>query len=141
MQIKAITTSPANGGRKCAGALQRQVDCNPQPCPIDCEWSQWSGWNMCDEVCGPGKQLSRRHHQVPAEHGGAACEGPEERERACELTPCPIDCEWADWADWGMCDEPCGDGFQTRGRYKATHARYGGIPCDGPLGEEQSCNL
>jgi len=95
---------------------------------------------MCNEVCGPGTQISRHHHMVAAEHGGGACEGDEERSRTCELTPCPIDCAWAEWTDWGACDEACGAGFQTKSRYMETHAQYDGVPCEGAYVEEQGCN-
>jgi hypothetical protein len=141
MEVKTITTAPSNGGKVCGADLQRQVDCHTQQCPIDCEWGPWSGWNMCDEFCGPGKQKARRHHAVVAEHGGATCDGPETRERPCELVPCAIDCVWSDWTDWAMCDESCGDGFQERSRYHETHAQYGGKPCEGPFMEEQACKI
>ena len=30
------------GGQACVGDSQRQVDCNVDPCPVDCAWSDWS---------------------------------------------------------------------------------------------------
>ena len=44
-QTRAIITYPANGGQAC-GALSQTVQCNVQPCPVDCQVSQWAtyGW-------------------------------------------------------------------------------------------------
>merc|ERR1719428_1383158 len=141
MQRKSVDIAPSNGGKPCPGQLQRAVPCNEHPCPVDCVWGPWSGWNMCDEVCGPGLQKGVRHHAVIAEHGGKACEGPDKRERTCEIIPCPIDCAWSEWSDWASCDAVCGPGFQERARYHETHAQYGGVPCDGPNYEEQGCKI
>ena len=43
-QHKSIDTAPEHGGRSCDPLQQQSVDCDTQPCPIDCEVSVWSEW-------------------------------------------------------------------------------------------------
>jgi len=61
-------------------------DCNTHPCPVDCEWSTWTEWDMsaagCSEQCGPGERESTRFCTTSGrvgdcngEYHGAPCDG------------------------------------------------------------------
>jgi len=72
-----------NGGEECKGSNHEEESCQPDPCPIDCQWSEWSDWSACDIECGDGYKHSQRIHIVPALFGGLECRGP-----GNQTTPC-----------------------------------------------------
>ena len=55
-----VTVAPAHGGQICPEEYERYMPCSLDPCPIDCEYSEWSGWSPCDASCGPGEQIVTR---------------------------------------------------------------------------------
>ena len=58
-------------------------------CPVvDCEWENWSVWSDCTKSCGGGTQ-TRTRGQIPAQNGGAECEGKSEETRDCNTEECP----------------------------------------------------
>ena len=61
----------------------------------------WEAWGKCSKDCGPGKTTRSRNVEVQKDHGRADCEGEEMEETECEIVPCPIDCEWDEWQEWG----------------------------------------
>ena len=70
------------GGQECEAADGETEVCVMDPCPINCEWSEWS---ECAADCGPGTQT--REIVVEAQYGGLECQG--EAEQACYAGDCP----------------------------------------------------
>ena len=74
-------------------------------------------------------------------YGGMECQGENMDYQPCNIQPCPINCQWASWTDWGQCSETCGNGSKTRTREKAQVAMYNGEDCQGNNTEIKECNL
>merc|ERR1719281_2183591 len=72
-QQRVITVQPAHGGAPCPPDMERYVPCNPDPCPVDCAYSEWSGWGQCMPDCGPGLQQKSRAVVVQPQYGGVKC--------------------------------------------------------------------
>jgi hypothetical protein len=68
--------------------------CVVPPRPVDGEWSDWS---KCSTTCGTGVQIRTCTNPEPA-HGGADCEGPDERP-CTDYSTCPPE---------GFCPTECG---------------------------------
>ena len=97
------------GGVACAGASQRQLDCNVDPCPVDCAWSDWSDWSF-SASCGPSTKHRHRQVLMPANELGTACEGPTTESTDGAHIDCPVDCQLDDWGRWSLCSVTCGAG-------------------------------
>jgi len=121
--------------------VDERTKLNSHPCP--CELSDWSEYGACNAECGGGTMTRTRDIIKEPVNGGATCEslGPLEQTAPCNEDPCPIDCEWASWSEWGECDKTCGPGFRHRNRGKVTEAEFGGEECTGPAEESVACNL
>jgi hypothetical protein len=61
LRVKTVVVWPNMFGKPC-GQTRQQRACNPQPCPVKCEVSQWSKWSVCSTTwCGTkGKQTKTR---------------------------------------------------------------------------------
>lgn len=142
-QVRSIQVQSAHGGLTCEGDLNQTIDCNTDPCPINCEWGPFGGWGDCSQTCGLGGTRERnRTEAVTLDHGGEPCEGDANEFQACNEVNCPVDCELEDWPEtWSDCDEECGDGFQFRNRGVKTEAAYQGAACTGDVFEEKSCKM
>eukprot|EP00042_Codosiga_hollandica_P029694 m.166269 g.166269 ORF g.166269 m.166269 type:complete len:114 (-) comp53143_c0_seq7:1326-1667(-) len=92
------------------GALNQEVACNTQACPIDCIVSEWSTYGPCSQSCGGGLQTQSRTVLTPAANGGAVCP-PLANTRSCETSLCPVDCVLSNWANSGSCSKSCAEGF------------------------------
>ena len=44
--------------------VEQKIDCAPDPCPVDCVLSSWTGWSPCDKTCGPGTSTRIRFEEV-----------------------------------------------------------------------------
>ena len=55
-----------------AKLLEKEL-CNPQPCPENGKWGEWTAWTACDKSCGAGTQ-SRTRVYTPAVNGGVDLE-------------------------------------------------------------------
>ena len=97
------------GGQACVGDSQRQVDCNVDPCPVDCAWSDWSDWSFSTS-CGPSSKHRHRQVSEPGNELGAACVGPTAEQGESTHVDCPVDCELDDWGRWSLCSVTCGAG-------------------------------
>merc|ERR1719428_16730 len=139
LQKRHVTREPANGGEPCPEEFERTLPCNEDFCPIDCQYSEYSGFGECDAPCGPGSNHAYRSVLVFDEHGGVPCEEPLEKTKDCQVVPCPINCEYGEWQEWSVCSEYCGEGVTTRHRDHGVEAKYGGLPCNGPADEETVC--
>eukprot|EP00455_Lapot_gusevi_P045586 TRINITY_DN5858_c0_g2_i2.p1 TRINITY_DN5858_c0_g2~~TRINITY_DN5858_c0_g2_i2.p1 ORF type:complete len:248 (+),score=44.10 TRINITY_DN5858_c0_g2_i2:50-793(+) len=83
-KTRTVVEEPKNGGRKC-GSLTWTTWCNQQHCPIDCKYTEWSKWSIC-QTCG---LQSRSRQKVPAQYGGKACsKQPLDEYRLCPTVHC-----------------------------------------------------
>ena len=48
--------------------------CFLKPCPINCQWTDWSAWTDCSSSCGTGQQSRSRSVAVQPQFEGTLCE-------------------------------------------------------------------
>lgn len=120
---RSVITYPAYNGSLC-GSLTKSVACNTQPCPIDCQVSQWSQFDsyatyyavfqnsygsinqsnfagVCTTTCGGGVRSLYRKVIVDPQYGGRACPALISTV-GCNVNPCPQDCVVSQWALYGV---------------------------------------
>jgi len=131
----------ANGGAACVGDVKETKACNTHHCPVDCAWKAWNAWQKCSKSCGKGEQKRNRAKLREAAHGGKKCTGSAEEKRSCNEKPCPVDCVYDEWQDWGECTKTCGNGTKTHKREVKTEAAHGGKKCDGDAEASEECEL
>ena len=51
-----------------------------------------------------------------------------------------VHCQWGDWM-YTDCSVSCGSGTRTKSRIPKVSPEYGGIACDGPDSDEETCNV
>ncbi|CAD7953268.1 unnamed protein product [Amoebophrya sp. A120] len=154
MQRRNITTPADHGGTACPTLLEQQVACNNQPCPVDCQMSDWKLNEtivpQCSKTCGSdGTAEQYRTVAIAPDYGGAACPNETTRQINCRavnppLVPehCPIPCVLAEeWTDVGDCDADCGGGLQQQEREILQAPDYGAPPCPVPRTRAVECNL
>ncbi|XP_078378572.1 coadhesin-like [Oculina patagonica] len=88
---------PKHGGQNCddLGPANETQKCNPEPCPIDGNYTEWSEWSECSVTCDGGSQTrSRQCTNPPPQHGGRDCEelGPANGTQECNTNACPPPC-------------------------------------------------
>ena len=137
IRIREKLESEKNGG-KCPGQSTEQEDCNNNPCPEPCKWSQWTGWNECSKTCGEGKKIRNRIKDVTEKNGGD-CPGFNVEEVICNRGACNQPCKWSHWNEWNTCSTTCGKGKRHRTRDKDIEDKDGG-KCPGNSSEEEVCN-
>lgn len=128
-RTKSVITEPAHGGKECSGPTTESVECNTQPCPVNCVTSDWTSYSPCNKDCGPGKKVKTRTITQQALHGGTSCPSNLTQEEDCQIKPCPIDCEMKNWSSYSECSKTCGSGKTTRRRTVKTRPQYGGRIC------------
>jgi hypothetical protein len=142
VEIKNIVTQSAHGGQECpapgSSTIRREVDCNQQPCPVNCEVSEWRNEGNCSETCGGGTQSQVRDITQEPLHGGAEC-GPLNRNIDCNTQECPINCQLSEWQNRGTCSKTCGTGVQQQNRTILIPPQFGGTEC-GSLNKSIPCN-
>lgn len=128
-------------GKACDGNDRESRECTKNDCPVDCLWADWSKYSACSSTCGPGTRSRSRDFRKAAEFGGAQCVGNTTQTSDCNLGDCPVDCEYADWDQWGGCSKSCGKGTRKRFRSVAVQPSADGAPCEeiGSDMEETSC--
>jgi hypothetical protein len=143
-QIYKITKESENYGNQCEykDGDTEIIDCNTQPCPIDCEGS-FGAFNSCSAECGGGTQSRTYTIQTNAEHGGATCphiNGDIDTQN-CNTQNCPIDCVGS-FGAFDTCDKNCGGGTQSKTYTIQTNAEHGGATCPHTNGYKatQNCN-
>jgi len=139
LRMRLIQTPAMHGGKSCAGDPQQSRECNERFCPQHCSWGAWAAVEDCSLSCGVGSHRQTRAFAVMAQYGGNACNGNSTRATSCNTQPCPIDCQWGDWADWGACTSSCESGLRTRLRNISIPAQYEGFPCLGNSTQISSC--
>jgi len=133
---KAVTL-PGFGGAKCAH-LSETYHCNYLACPVDCVAGSWSPWTACSKTCGTGYQQRSRRVSKSA-FGGQACAGGTYESKACNSSPCPIDCVFTAFEKWSACSRTCGVGSRSTVRQITVDAAYGGKACPAIV-KSEDCN-
>lgn len=91
------------------GPLVISKPCNTQPCPINCETTQWTDWSECTTECGTGTKWRARAITSQPQFGGQACPLLNETATCVEDKGC---CKVGEWTAWGPCFN--GKHFRTR---------------------------
>eukprot|EP00931_Biecheleriopsis_adriatica_P047950 TRINITY_DN27682_c0_g2_i1.p1 TRINITY_DN27682_c0_g2~~TRINITY_DN27682_c0_g2_i1.p1 ORF type:complete len:1370 (-),score=205.40 TRINITY_DN27682_c0_g2_i1:43-4152(-) len=138
MRFREITLQAKNGGDACLGKLEQDSPCNEDPCPVDCEWDDWSEWSVCPVSCGGGLLTSKRNKIQTEMHGGRPCSENATKVKSCAEETCPVDCTFTEWEEWGLCSVSCNNGTRFRTRQKNA-AVAGGAPCEGRMFEAGVC--
>lgn len=141
---RQVERFPANGGTTCPHVLMETKGCSLAQCVShDVQLSEWSDWCECSATCGPGMQSRFRHVGTPREPGGKPVADVLGEARACEgKGKCPLlDCQWGNWAPWGLCTHSCGGGTRLRKRNIKVFPTAGGNQCDPKdIQEMEHCN-
>jgi len=140
VRFRHTLLEPSGGGAECGAPIMAK-DCNTDPCPVNCELSEWSEWSVCSATCDSGAMLRSREISTPPAHGGSECQELTQ-ERICRAaTICPVHCEVSIWTAWTECTESCGEygGEQHRERVVTQSHNDNGNECP-PLTQSQSCN-
>ncbi|PIK51722.1 putative SCO-spondin-like [Apostichopus japonicus] len=131
-------------GEDCHGPSNQSRECNVHICPVQGNWTSWTGWSDCPVTCGGDIQTRYRLcTNPPPLFGGDPCQGDMNEERDCSTTGCPVDGSWASWEPWSECTVSCGGGSMTRERTCSDPTPiWGGDDC--PEGDEiqqtSTCN-
>eukprot|EP00928_Gymnodinium_smaydae_P017931 TRINITY_DN16839_c0_g1_i1.p1 TRINITY_DN16839_c0_g1~~TRINITY_DN16839_c0_g1_i1.p1 ORF type:complete len:1540 (+),score=305.14 TRINITY_DN16839_c0_g1_i1:64-4620(+) len=138
-RTREVAHFPKNGGGCCDGPLKETESCGTDD-PVDCEFTMWGPWTVCDVTCGGGHQAQMRRIVKQAAHGGAPCEGTLRKTRICNTQPCekPTDCQLGLWTEWSGCDakDPT-QKFRTREVIQS--AAGGGKACNEPMHQTIGC--
>jgi len=86
-KIRSPSILPRWGGLDCPGASFNTSVCNDVPCPIDCDWDEWTEWSTCNVPCGHGNK-SRTRVGSPAEYGGSCPDTRDIDFTGCTATNC-----------------------------------------------------
>jgi len=109
----------------------------------DCEQDEWESGDCLGPAgktvtCGGGQMtLTRKVIQQPFK--GAPC-GPSEMLEACNMDPCPVDCEMEMWSEFSACSAECGGGVMQKTREVKTQPMYDGEPCP-EKSKTEACNV
>ncbi|XP_021367027.1 SCO-spondin-like isoform X2 [Mizuhopecten yessoensis] len=135
--------TPVHNGRSCSGDQDESEGCTSGiMCPIDGQWSQWTGWTPCSVSCENGTRTRSRQCNNPAPaHNGHSCPG--EGDSSEECTPgimCPVDGQWGKWTEWSSCSVTCECGEKIRSREcDSPYPEHDGMACTGNSSETASC--
>jgi hypothetical protein len=126
MKNRSRDTRSINGGT-CPTKIG-QVECQTDACPVHCKMMEWSSWGVCTANCGAGQQTRTRSVSVQPSAGGSAC-GKADEARACNTSPCVMDCVAGAWEPWTSCSKTCGGGLRQSARSVLHAAQNGGKAC------------
>jgi len=132
-----VVRQATNGGASCPAIVADSASCNEGPCPVHCNFTEWSAPSDCTEVCGGGTETITRSITQQSSHQGTVC--PElSQTSVCNTHNCTVDCEPGAWQPWTHCTASCEGGTKTRSRSTARAASPGGAACI--LTESEACN-
>eukprot|EP00930_Biecheleria_cincta_P035557 TRINITY_DN24452_c0_g3_i1.p1 TRINITY_DN24452_c0_g3~~TRINITY_DN24452_c0_g3_i1.p1 ORF type:complete len:1286 (-),score=145.81 TRINITY_DN24452_c0_g3_i1:109-3966(-) len=138
---RSVTREHAHGGLPCIDGQKKDFkDCSLSPCPVHCEWADWTDWSVCTRTCNGGQSSRHRVERINALHGGRPCVGTTTEEQICNADGCPKHCKWSDWTEWSCCDKTCGGGEKLATRSVLVKAEWGGDLCDGSPERKDACN-
>ncbi len=126
-RTRNIRQASTGNGAPCP-SLEDTVDCNNQPCPIDCAVSEWSDWGACSVGCGGGIQTRSRTVVTQPQYGGQSCPALSESQ-SCNTQVCDRDCVVSDWSLASECSTRCGPGTQQLSRFIITEPAGNGVAC------------
>jgi hypothetical protein len=134
---RSIITPAAYGGNACK-AISNTVDCNPEPCAVDCVVSGFTAYGACTVTCGGGRKTRTRSVITMADHGGVTC-ATLSSSADCKVQACPVDCVVSSWGSFETCTKTCGGGTMTRERTVNVNVAHGGVACPS-LKDVRVCN-
>jgi len=86
-KTRVIEWNKRNEGNECE-EKEEEAECEDKCCPVDCEYSTWSDWTPCPELCDGKKHMVERERRrtVPMVCKGQTCEDkyPEGKEQMQE---------------------------------------------------------
>ncbi|XP_068752195.1 uncharacterized protein [Montipora capricornis] len=146
MRHRSCTSpSPKHGGKNCTGKSTQTESCFLGRCPINGNYSQWTGFTSCTLSCGSGKRYRNRTCTNPEpKYGGLNCSvlGPNQEFEDCNTKPCPINGGYSEWSNFSECSATCNSGRKIRTRIcNNPPPQYGGRNCTifGPNEETRDC--
>ena len=129
-RTRTILQQASNGGADCP-VTQDTIECNKNPCPVNCVVSEWSAYTPCSVSCGQGTQSFNRSILVPALNGGDPCPSKLDKVDSCKQPTCPQDCDVSQWHYTTPCSVTCGNGTRTLTRTIRRQPTGNGAPCPG----------
>jgi len=85
---RCVTVRPQYGGKACP-VLRANLKCNTQPCPVDCQVSEWTPFSECSAKCAGGLKVRTRKIIVQPFAGGKACPAVSDSE-VCNQQMCVV---------------------------------------------------
>ncbi|CAL1127820.1 unnamed protein product [Cladocopium goreaui] len=137
-RFRDIAIPRKNGGVSCDGPTEEKAECNSMECPVHCEWDAWTEWSACPVTCDGAIRTHSRVKKQEERNGGLPCVGNNTEREGCNEDPCPVDCKFSSWQEWGDCSTTCGIGQRFRTRVKSAEL-YGGRPCDETMVQSGEC--
>jgi len=137
---RSTKVAAAFGGKAC-GATTETKACAWNKCPINCKYSAFGKWTVCNKSCGKGGMFRYRSILKNGLFGGKACkEGAKVRYQMCNTKPCPVPCiPVSHWFEWSKCTKTCGNGG-TQSRIREIKAAKFGGACDFAASEKRACS-
>ncbi|XP_012556552.2 protocadherin Fat 4 isoform X1 [Hydra vulgaris] len=136
-RLRTVQKQDSCNGKSCP-VLNEANSCNgPTCCPRDCEYSDWSAWEVCSGSCQGGTQKRKRSLTKQATCNGT-CSNELFQTKACIVKP--VKCQLSSWESWSSCSSvngKCGNGTQMRVRTIVVKP-----VCDNPCGnlnETKNC--
>lgn len=144
---RTITVEGECGGIECDhDSLEEEEACNTHCCAVDCEVSEFTLTEPCNETCG-GYEEYNRTVLVEQECGGEPC--PPLTQSLC----CEQNCTVTEFSDFGPCNDTT-ESYRERTRNIICNASCGGTECPhlveseccpddcevGEFGEWSACN-
>ncbi|KAL9971012.1 hypothetical protein ACROYT_G023488 [Oculina patagonica] len=105
----------------CLGEKVQSRLCNSHHCPVNGNYTDWTGWTSCSTTCGVGVRTRNRTCSNPMpQFKGKSCEEqglglPNEAEH-CYMRQCGVNGNYTEWGKWSSCSHSCGPGFMLRSR-------------------------
>merc|ERR1719476_773289 len=118
---RRVVTHAQYAGKACP-PLEKVEKCGEDPCPVNCQVSEWSGWSECSSDCSGGVRERQRDVAVHSKDGGLPCAHTEEID-SCGFGSCNVACDLKQWDEWQACSKACGGGAQRRTRGVKTPAK------------------